>query len=103
MRRAVSRDDRDPEGTWFEEATLSGSGLRIEGQSTWPDEDPSEYGFAVDVAAERLPALLAALGAPADADVLDALVARYASGRRGLTQLMDDAGIDYGSWSRVGD
>jgi hypothetical protein len=51
----------------------------------------------------RFPALLAALGTPEDADLLDTLVACYRAGGRGLTTLMQEHGIEFGSWSRIGD
>ncbi|MGY1778070.1 hypothetical protein ACI8AV_19655 [Geodermatophilus sp. SYSU D00804] len=98
-RRVVLRDDRGPRGTWSEWATLSGAGLRVEGQSLSGDD---EYEFAVDVAPGQVPALLAALGAPAAADVLDALVAYSRGGGRGLTRLLRDAGVEHRRWNRVG-
>ncbi|MGY1794470.1 hypothetical protein ACI796_10825 [Geodermatophilus sp. SYSU D00525] len=98
-RRVVLRDDRGPQGTWSERATLSGAGLRVEGQSLRGDDG---YEFAVDVAPGQFPALLAALGAPAHADVLDALAAWSRGGGRGLTRLLQDAGVEHRLWNRVG-
>ncbi|MGY1830114.1 hypothetical protein ACI8AA_06740 [Geodermatophilus sp. SYSU D01180] len=98
-RRVVLRDDRGPRGTWSEWAALSGAGLRVAGQSLRGDD---EYEFAVDVGPGQFPALLAALGAPADADVLDALLAWSRGGGRGLTGLLRDAGVEHRLWNRVG-
>ncbi|MGY1730174.1 hypothetical protein ACI798_01540 [Geodermatophilus sp. SYSU D01045] len=104
--RVVLRDDRGPQGTWSERATLSGAGLRVEGQSLRVEgqslRGDDGYEFAVDVAPGQFPALLAALGAPAHADVLDALAAWSRGGGRGLTRLLQDAGVEHRLWNRVG-
>ena len=102
-RRAVLRDEEGPEGFWFEAASLSDEGLSIEGQSIWHDAALSEYEFAITVPAAQFPALLAALGARGDADVLDTLVAYYGAGGRRLKDLMEEHGIEFGFWNRIGD
>jgi hypothetical protein len=55
--------------------------LLVEGQDLGPATSPvsgdGEYEFVYEVAADKVPALLQALGAERDADVLDELAARW--------------------------
>ncbi|MGY1778796.1 hypothetical protein [Geodermatophilus sp. SYSU D01036] len=98
-RRGVLHDDRGPQDTWSEWAALPAAGLRVEGQSLRGDD---VHESAVDVGPGQFPALLAALGAPADADVLDALAAWSRGGGRGLARSLQDAGVEHRLRNRVG-
>jgi len=88
-------------------AYLSKEGdLRVDGQDL--SRSMGEYEWAYTIKADVLPALLSALGGTAgtaDDDLLT-LLAAQCTGReadRQLRQLLDQHGIPYGFWSRIGE
>lgn len=102
----VLREIQDQDGTRRLSAGLEGDGLVIRG---WDYGDGverffgyREYEWVWTVRAQHLPALLSALGA--EDDVISALEQRFSGDRSGeIGSFLEEHGIPYESWSRVGD
>lgn len=108
--RSVSlRDSRDELGTRYLDARLREDGsLCIQGQDLGRGVEQffgpgnREYEWAWTVRPQHLAALLAALGA--EGDVLAALAQRFSGdAAAGIRPFLEEHGIPYESWSRVGD
>ena len=105
----VLRHLRDAAGLRHLGATLTAEGhVQIEGQDLGRGVEAfwgkgfREYEYCFTIQAADVPALLAALGA--EADVLDALRHRFADPKRsGPKAFLDEHGVPYTFWSRVGD
>jgi hypothetical protein len=81
-RRVILRDEHDGGNSRLLTARVEANGdLRLSGQDlgsgTAPVSSDGEYEWETTVAAADIPALLEALNAPATADVLDELEARW--------------------------
>lgn len=110
-RRVVLRDQRDGDGVRHLSARIdAGGALVVEGQDLGPGvtrvfgEGITEYEWTHTVAADQVPALIAALGGDEGADVLD-LLAGGAAGRQGenLGGVLRSHAVPYRVWSRLGD
>lgn len=108
-REITLRQTRDALGSRYLGVTLAADGaVSIIGQDLGDGVEQfygdgfREYEWAWTIAAEDVPALLDALGG--GGDVLDALQARFSGDHAGrLGPFLDDNGIPYERWSRVGD
>jgi len=81
-RKVSLRDEHNGEDHRYLDASLEPNGdLRISGQDlgpgTAPVSDDGEYEWEKIIAKEHIPALLALLGAPAEADILNELATRW--------------------------
>ena len=103
------RDVRDEEGRRFLGASLTADGaLTIAGQDSGDGVEQffgpgnREYEWAWTIQAHHLPHLATALGT--GDDLLAALAARFGDGRAAeLQPFLDEQGIPYAFWSRIGD
>ncbi|MBL1073641.1 hypothetical protein JK358_04475 [Nocardia sp. 2] len=93
--RKVSLWSRD--GLYIDAALRDSGALVIEGQHL---RGGGEYEYALTVAADQVPVVVAALGGDADADVLDLLHANAEPiVRRGEKGWLESIGVTVGFWS----
>lgn len=105
------RDVRDEEGRRYLDASLAADGtLTITGLDSGDGVERffgpgnREYEWVWTIQAQHLPQLATALGAGAGDDLLAALAARFTGDRAAdLQPFLDEHGISYEAWSRVGD
>lgn len=108
-RSVTLRDVRDEQGIRFLGASFAADGtLMIEGHDIGDGVEQffgpgnREYEWAWTIPAQHLPQLATALGA--GDDLLAALAARFSNEHAaGLQPFLDEQGIPYDFWSRVGD
>jgi hypothetical protein len=110
-RRVTLRRERDADGLRRLDVVLRDDGsLVIEGQDLGAGVERfwgaglTEYEWTRTVEREHVPRLAAALGGGPDADVL-ALIEEAFAGEKaaGLEALLEQEGIPFQSWSRIGD
>jgi hypothetical protein len=108
--RVVLRDSRDEGGSRHLSAALRpDGGLLIDGQDLGPGVEGvfgagnTEYEWAWTVAADDVPAALAALGGEPGADPLAVLARWFGEHRTDPGSRLRDAGVPVAFWSRVGD
>jgi hypothetical protein len=109
-RTVVLREERSAHGSYHLRAhLLDGGSLVIEGQdlgaapeSFWGSR---EYEWTLSVPPEQVPGLVSALGGtPGDDDPLELLAARFRQDERCASRsFLEEAGVAFGFWSRVGD
>lgn len=109
-RTVVLREERSAHGSYHLRASLRDDGsLVIEGQdlgaapeSFWGS---AEYEWTLGVAPEQVPGLTAALGGtPGEDDPLELLAERFREDERYASRsFLEEAGVAFEFWSRVGD
>ena len=103
-RTVLLREEHDGEDHRYLEPRLEPNGdMRISGQDIGPATAPvspdGEYEWEKVIAEEHVPTLLALLGAPADADILDELAARWTGrGSYELERHIRESGIPVRFW-----
>jgi hypothetical protein len=81
--------------------TIEGHDLGETPRSVWGS---SEYEWTMAIAKEQLPAFVDALGGQAGSDALDLMSTRYREDERVASRgFLDEQGINFSFWSRVGD
>jgi len=109
-RAVILREERYEHNAYHLRARLGEDGsLVIEGQDLGAVAEDfwgsPEYEWTITVAPAALPRLVTALGgSPGDDDPLDLLAARYRDDERCATRtFLEDAGVPFEFWNRVGD
>lgn len=109
-RAIVLREERSATGSYHLRACLrDDGGLVIEGQDLGAAPEAfwgsAEYEWTLTVAPEQVPGLVAALGGtPGEDDPLELLAARFRDDERYASRsFLEEAGVAFAFWSRVGD
>lgn len=108
-RTVVLREERYEHNAYHLRARLGDDGsLVIEGQDLGAAAEDfwgsREYEWTITVAPKALPRLVTAFGGAPGEDPLDLLAARYRDDERCATRTyLEEAGVPFEFWSRVGD